>query len=393
MLSLARPSRRLVGSSRLPKVAAGSLALALSLPTANVVAQTPLPPPYNYDEPLPKPPSPLPDWQALILGSTRQSYRMPVYANHNLADGLKDIRRVIVVLPSARRKAGQHYQDIAPLVTRDPDRKADTLILALEFPTSIDASFTGFPAWRKANWETGGESVQSADRPAPMSAFQVLDDIVLRLTDRQELPALTDIVLAAHGSGAQLLQRYAVLNDLDGMVRRHGSGLRYVVANAPSYLYLTDERPRRNRAGYAPYERGICPTYNQYPYGPQQLPPYAQDPASASLYVRYAARDVVYLLGSADNNPEGRGLDKHCGAMAQGATRLSRGQDYLRYDHLLANRGNQPIKLMHVQQHVMKVGHDAAGMFRSECGTRALLGDDAQAADRAATCETITPLP
>src|SRR3546814_3840528 len=114
------------------------------------------------------------------------------------------------------------------------------------------------------------------------------------------------------------------------------------------------------------------------------LPAYAADSDAASLYVRYAARDVVYLLGSADNNPEDHGLDKHCGAEAQGSTRLSRGLGYLRYDRLLASRGARPVSLRHEPQQVMGLGHESAAMFGSLCGTRALLGTGASTAARAA---------
>jgi len=373
--------------------ATAGLAMALGLLLAGAAAaQTPLPPAYDYAEPPPQAPRPVPPWQDLDLGDARHAYRMPAYANRKLAGApLKDIRRAIVVLHGARRDAGRYYQDIEALVARDPARKADTLVLALEFPTPIDAAFAGRPAWRKASWESGAKSIQASGRPAPVSAFQVLDDVLRRLADRQRLPDLGDIVLAGHAGGAQLLQRYAVLNDLDGVLRRQGLGVRYVVANAPSYLYLTNERPRRRGAGYAPYERGICPTYNQYPYGPLQLPAYAADPDPASLYVRYAARDVVYLLGSADNNPEDHGLDKRCGAEAQGATRLSRGLGYVRYDRVLAGRGNRPVALQHEHQQVMGVGHESAAMFGSLCGTRALLGDDARTASDAAACQPVAP--
>ncbi|HYG43745.1 MAG TPA: hypothetical protein VEA17_12565, partial [Bordetella sp.] len=292
--------------------AASSLVLVLGIHAAAAWAQTPLPPPYDYDEPLPQAPRPAPPWQDLALGEARHAYRMPVYANHKLTGNLHGIRRVIVMLHGARRDASRYYQDIEALVRRDPARRADTLILALEFPTPIDAAYAGRPAWRKASWESGANSVQAAGRPAPVSAFQVLDDVLRVVSDRRRLPALSGIVLAGHSGGAQLLQRYAVLNDVDGAIRRNGVALRYVIANAPSYLYLTNERPRRAGSGFEPYERGICPTYNQYPYGPQNLPRYAADSDAASLYVRYAARDVVYLLGSADNNPEDHGLDKRC---------------------------------------------------------------------------------
>ena len=88
------------------------------------------------------------------------------------------------------------------------------------------------------------------------------------------------------------MQRYAVLNNVDGPLRRDGLALRYVIANPSSYLYLTNERPRPDGKGYAPYERGICPTYNQYKYGTDKLPAYARREESR-LFVRYAARDVT----------------------------------------------------------------------------------------------------
>lgn len=356
-------------------------------------AQTPLPPPYNYDEPLPTRPHPLPDWQLLTLGEAAHTYRIPVYANRKLDGALKNIERVVIVLPSARRNSGRHYQDIAPLVARDAAAKTDTLVLALEFPTAIDPHFADLPAWRKASWETGGLSIRASGRPAPVSAFAVLDDIVRWLADAPSLPTLSHIVLAAHGDGAQLLQRYAVLNGIDDAIRRKGIDLRYVVANAASYMYLTDERPRRHGAGYASYERGICPTYHQYPYGAQQLPDYADSASLAELYVRYASRDVVYLLGSADNNPEDHELDKQCGAEAQGSTRLSRGMGYINYDPLRAQRRSPPVGLAHQAQRVIGVGHDAAAIFASQCASQALFGPQASLGDRAAACQAMTPHP
>src|SRR5690606_39987681 len=101
-----------------------------------------------------------------------------VYANRKLAGPLADIRRVIVVLHGSRRDARRSYYDIDAVVQRDAARRADTLILALEFPTPIDAAYAGRPAWRKASWESGAASVRASGRPAPVSAFQVLDDVL-----------------------------------------------------------------------------------------------------------------------------------------------------------------------------------------------------------------------
>ena len=378
---------------RAPALLPAALAVAAVLAFASAHAQTPLPDPYDYDEatPAPKRAAPL-RWQTVELGRPGHRYKMPVYANRDLAKGdLRGIKQVLIVIHGVKRDADQYFETAAALVAADPARAGDTLVLAPRFSGSIDSGFAGMAAWRKASWEDGQESIQAAGRPAPVASFQVLDDLLRSLNDRKRLPSLTGLVLAGHSAGAQLVHRYAVLNNLDGALRRDGLTLRYVIANPSSYLYLTNERPRADGKGYAPYERGICPTYNQYKYGTDKLPAYARETDDATLFVRYAARDVVYLLGGADNNPEHRLLDKACGAEAQGATRLARGTGYVQYEHVLAARGGKPVTLRHTAFEVGGVGHDGKRMFGSICGVRALLGGDAQASRTAAACDIIKP--
>ncbi|WBX91532.1 hypothetical protein [Achromobacter mucicolens] len=378
---------------RAPALLPAALAVAAVLAFASAHAQTPLPDPYDYDEatPAPKRAAPL-RWQTVELGRPGHRYKMPVYANRDLTkDDLRGIKQVLIVIHGVKRDADQYFETASALVADDPARAGDTLVLAPRFSGSIDSGFAGMAAWRKASWEDGQESVQAAGRPAPVASFQVLDDLLRSLNDRKRLPSLTGLVLAGHSAGAQLVHRYAVLNNLDGALRRDGLTLRYVIANPSSYLYLTNERPRADGKGYAPYERGICPTYNQYKYGTDKLPAYARETDDATLFVRYAARDVVYLLGGADNNPEHRLLDKACGAEAQGATRLARGTGYVQYEHVLAARGGKPVNLRHTAFEVGGVGHDGKRMFGSICGVRALLGSDAQASRTAAACDIIKP--
>ncbi|WMD21251.1 hypothetical protein RAS12_02450 [Achromobacter seleniivolatilans] len=391
--ALSAPQTRFIPVNRAVRRLAAMLSVAAMLGHWAANAQTPLPDPYNYDDaaPTPKRTEPL-RWQTVELGKPGHRYKMPVYANRNLTrDDLRDIKQVIVVIHGVKRDADRYYETAAALLTHNPDRARDTLILAPRFSGSIDSGFGGMAAWRKSSWEDGEESVQAAGRPAPVASFQVLDDLLRSLDDRKRLPALAGIVLAGHSAGAQLVQRYAVLNNTDGPLRRDGLALRYVIANPSSYLYLTNERPRADGKGYAPYERGICPTYNQYKYGTDKLPPYARETDESKLFVRYAARDVTYLLGSADNNPEHRLLDKTCGAEAQGATRLARGTGYLQYEYVLASRGAKPVTLHRASFEVGAVGHDNRGMFGSVCGAQALLGPGAQAGDNAAACDIIAP--
>ncbi|AUA58578.1 Uncharacterised protein [Achromobacter spanius] len=384
---------RLARGRRLGAAVALTAMLAAIQTPAAVHAQTPLPPPYDYDEPVPTPQRAAPlRWQTVELGKPGHRYKMPVYANRNLAkDDLRDIKQIVIVVHGVKRDADSYYETVAQLLTHNPDRARNTLILAPRFSGSIDSGFGGMAAWRKADWEDGGESVKASGRPAPVTSFQVLDDLLGSLDDRKRLPTLAGIVLAGHSAGAQLVHRYAILNNLDGTLRRDGLSLRYVVANPSSYLYLSNERPRADGKGYARYERGICPTYNQYKYGTDKLPAYAGDTDDSRLFVRYAAREVIYLLGGADNNPEHRLLDKTCGAEAQGATRLARGTGYVQYEHVLAARGAKPVPLHHSSFEVGGVGHDSKRMFGSVCGAQALLGFGAQTGERAAACDIIKP--
>lgn len=331
-----------------------------------------------------------PHWQTLELGKSPRAYPFAIYANKNLnKDSLGKIKRIIVIVHGVQRDADRYYETVAMLLANNPKLAGETLIIAPKFAGFADAGFGNQPAWRRASWEDGEESVQATGRPAPISSFQVLDDLLLKLSDRKALPALNSIVLAGHSGGAQLVQRYAVLTMIDGPIRRGGIDLRYVVANPSSYLYLSDQRPRADGKTYARYERGICPTYNQYKYGPEQLPTYSKDTEESKLFLRYAARNVTYLLGDADNNPEDRQMDKSCGAEAQGSTRLARGLGYVRYEMLRATQDPRPIPLRHKGLEVMGVNHDHRAMFGSVCGAQALLGDSAKGLNEGALCKPI----
>lgn len=372
-----------------PRWRQGAAALILTSLMPLTHAQTPRSAPYEGGEST-SAPKQTPPWQRIELGKSGHRYTIPVYANRNLARGnLRDIKQIVVVFHGIERNADAYYQTAATLLAANPARARDTLILAPRFVSVIDSGFAGMAAWRKSGWADGGNSARADGRPAPVSAFQVIDDLLRNLNNRKRLPTLASIVLAGHSAGAQLVQRYAVLNPIDGQIRRDGIALRYVIANPSSYLYLTNERPRPDGKGYAPYERGICPTYNQYKYGTDRLPAYARDANGAKLFARYAARDVTYLLGSADNNPEHRLLDKTCGAEAQGATRLARGIAYLRYERIAAARGARPVTLHHTGFEVTGVGHNDKDMFGSVCGARALLGENAIAPSAAAACTVI----
>ncbi|OZI23484.1 hypothetical protein CAL26_08550 [Bordetella genomosp. 9] len=335
------------------------------------------------------PRAPAPAWQTVQLGAHGHRYPFPVYASRPLtAANLAHVTHVVVILHGVKRDADHYYQTAAGLLETNPGAMEDTLVIAPKFAAPIDRGFERMPAWHKDRWIAGGDSVKASGRPAPIGSFEVLDDLLEWLSDRHDLPALRGVVLAGHSAGAQMLQRYAVLNNVDETIRKRGVTLRYVVANPSSYLYLTTDRPRGD-GGYGPYNRGLCPDFNDFRYGLDHLPQDLRVADPKRLPARYAQRDVTYLLGGADTNPEHRWLDKRCGAEAQGATRLARGRAYVGYEAWLpALKQN-----VHQAYEVAGVGHNQRGMFGSQCGASALLGPDAKAGPEAATCTRITAQP
>ena len=200
-----------------------------------------------------------------------------------------------------------------------------------------------------------GRLESRAHGPAPLSTFDVFDALLMRLADRTVLPDLTTVVIAGHSAGGQVVQRYAVVGRGDVALLVRGIYLRYVVANPSSYLYLSPDRPEK-------VDAASCPLLNRWRYGLEAAPPYVG--ATAGLETRYAARDVVYLLGTADVDPRHPDLETGCAAEAEGAYRLVRGTNYFAY-----MKARHPQGLVQRMALVPNVAHSGGRMFRSVCGS------------------------
>src|SRR5438132_85080 len=101
-----------------------------------------------------------------------------------------------------------------------------------------------------------------------------------------------------------------------------------------------------------------CTTYDSWPYGLKNRTGYTAKLSEDQLKQQLAARSVTYLLGEIDILPLG-GFDSSCPAMAQGSTRLARGQVFASY---VATK----YKAAHKTVVVPLCGHNARCMFTSE---------------------------
>lgn len=109
----------------------------------------------------------------------------------------------------------------------------------------------------------------------------------------------------------------------------------------------------------APFGDGRnCTTYDHWPYGLEGRTGYTSKLTDEQLKKQLAARPVTYVLGELDILPLG-GFDASCPAMAQGPTRLARGQAFAKYV-------NQKYGAQHKVLVVSLCGHNARCMLTAE---------------------------
>ncbi len=297
-------------------------------------------------------------WAQPALGNQRLSLpgggAVPVFATAEWDGGA--VRRAVVVVHGHGRDAVGYF---AALQRARAAAGAEALLIAPHFLAASDPGGTDLLRWGTGSWMGG----LPARGPTGASAFDVLDALLARLSDRARFPALTDIVLAGHSAGAQLVQRYAAVG--------HGAGaplhVRYVVANPSSYLWFGPDRPDADGRPSPFAGAAACPGWNDWKYGlAGGLPPYVKD-SPATLEARYVSRELVYLLGDEDTDPHQRDLDRSCAGLAEGPNRLARGHAFMA--QLQARHGALPTQTLH---EVPGVAHAGARMLNSPCGLAAL---------------------
>jgi pimeloyl-ACP methyl ester carboxylesterase len=285
---------------------------------------------------------------------------LPLYVSGDWSNPLPGITRAVLVLHGRLRNADVYERSARTAQAAAGEVGRTTLMIVPQFLAGIDVDAFHLPPetlrWSLEGWEGG----DPAEGPRPLSSFEALDAILARLADRRLFPDLKQVVVAGHSGGAQVVQRYAIAGRGEVALLRESIGVRYVVANPSSYAYFSAERPEPSIAA-------SCPRYNDWKYGMEQRPAYVAAITPGELEQRYVSRQVTYLLGTRDTNPDHPALDKSCMAEAQGAYRYARGHAYAA---VMAARNNDTPN--HRVVDVPDVGHDGDKMLTSPCGLAAL---------------------
>jgi len=305
--------------------------------------------------------------QRLTVTAPAGTGELALYVSRDWSKPQPGVTRAVIVVHGRLRNADVYNASAEKALAAAGEAGRSAILVVPQFLADIDAAAFHLPAatlrWSAAGWEGGAE----AKGPAPISSFAALDAILARLADRTLFPDLTTIVVAGHSGGGQVVQRYAILGQGEAAPTASGIAVRYVVANPSSYAYFSADRPD-GEGGFAPFTgAAACPKFDRWKYGMAELPAYAGAATPAALEQAYLGRDVTYLLGTADTDPNHPALDRSCMAEAQGPYRLARGEAYVQY-----LRGRHPDEFRQKLLLVPGVGHDGDRMLTSACGLAAL---------------------
>lgn len=271
---------------------------------------------------------------------------------------LPNVTRALILVHGRLRNA-QTYLQSGIDAAEHAGVSASTLVIAPQFLNASDIKRNHLDGqvlrWNGNDWMAGEPSTG----PGQISSYGALDQIIKHLGNRTLFPALKEIVVAGHSGGGQVVQRFALTGHDHPTLKNEGIRLRYVVANPSSYAYFSRQRPVQ-------FDTASCPGFNDWKYGLQHLPAYAKGQSVEQLEQAYVSRDITYLLGQQDTDPNHPALDKSCEAETQGAYRLMRGHNYFDY---LKHRHPQ---LSQTLVEVPGVGHNGDEMFTSPEGQKVL---------------------
>jgi hypothetical protein len=293
--------------------------------------------------------------------------RSLIYRTYPLNTRNEAIKRAFIMVHGAGRDADNYFRTAVAAAFLGGALE-DTMVISPRFGSNSGAGRGAGGggcadplAPNEVNWPCGGDSWRSggvSTNNKELNSYDFADELLRKLARKEVFPNLTAIVVAGHSAGGQFVTRYEMANKVHDSL---GVKITYVVANPSSYAYLDATRPAADGKSVGRFgDSRNCTTYNMWPYGlDSRGNGYASRIPDDVLMKQLAARPTTYLLGELDTLPLA-GFDSSCPAMAQGPTRLARGQAFVNYVNTKYGAAN------HKSVVVPLCGHNARCMFTAD---------------------------
>lgn len=259
------------------------------------------------------------------------------------------VESAILVIHGQNRDADNYYHYLSNLnlINSQSDR---TALVAPLFKDASSASADEL-YWSTDSWRSGGQSGGTIG----VSSFSIIDSIISRFANPELFPAMKNIIITGHSSGALLTLLYAGVNSFEEI--NPNIEFTYIPANSQYYYYPDGQRIDESTDML--YTPTSCAGYQIYPTGYEVVPPYLQSITAQSFTDKWIQSRIIYLLGN------GQGADPalntvDCQATLLGSSRYRRGANMYRYLTLA-----YPSIHQHEKIDVEGIGHDGEGMYAS----------------------------
>lgn len=304
------------------------------------------------------------------------TFKIPYFSNRpDIKDTNNDaITRAVVVLQGVNRNAGSYYSSMLEAAQMETANLDSLLIVSpqfLEEEDIVDFALDDEHLYWSSGWRLGFTSRDESTNPRPeqISSFTIMDSLMETLSG---YPNLETIIFSGHSAGGQFVNRYSASSPVADVLSGKGINIRFIVNNPSSYVYMDNKRKVLGTENtFAVPEASFtsaCPEYNEYRYGLEALPSYLRDIGGTDVIRgRLPQRNIIYMIGQNDNDPNGNFFDTSCEGMLQGTDRFDRALIY--FDYLVDYYGvsikdNQKLHI------VPGVGHNSTGMFQSEASRK-----------------------
>ncbi|MBC7693090.1 MAG: hypothetical protein H7222_15105 [Methylotenera sp.] len=300
-------------------------------------------------EPAPSRPTALP---AVLPGEIQiqlHGHAFSLFTNADLNQAHPNVEQALLIIHGSEGNADRYFKT-GMAVASQIGKSDTTVVIAPRFKVQTDRPGPTEFSFTDEGWIRGDAALNDSK----FGSFDIVDSLLILLSDRLNFPHLKSIVVTGHSAGGQLTQRFAIGSSVEDSLKE--IRIRYLVVNPGSFAYLNGDRRVSSTLFAIPAGTGNC-RYNAYKYGLENLNAYESRTPVAEAIPRYLARDIVYLTGEQDVLTDG--LDNSCEAELQGHTRHERSlnfrafldQDYPAHRHSLLT--------------VPGIGHSEWGMYTS----------------------------
>ena len=244
---------------------------------------------------------------------------MPIFSTSSLTTPQPEIETASVFIHGNGQNANKYFCDGYEVMKKIPN----TISLAPWFGNEeVDGAYWGNGQitdssawWKGGKWKDGGNTNDNF-----LSSFDVLDQIILALSDPINFPNMKLISFTGFSAGGQTLQKYSFFSSLKVNPKSEAI-VRVIISNPGSYMYLDKTRPdvsciplkdtTKNHICTlfsVPIDKSECPKYNNYKYGLKKLSLlkknyYVKDLTSEdieNLKTNLKSKDIRFIFGDKD---------------------------------------------------------------------------------------------